>query len=64
MSIVPNGRPSQLPLSTCFLIRPLHSTCRTTSLPNYVTVASRTTDIWPFECREISTFGKVWKFSW
>jgi len=38
----------------------IHSTCRTTSLPNYVTVASRTTEIWPFEFREIWTFGEVW----
>jgi len=38
----------------------IHSTCRTTSLPNRVTVASRTTEIWPFEFREISTIGEVW----
>jgi len=25
----------------------IHSTCRTTSLPNRVTVASRSTEIWP-----------------
>jgi len=25
-------------------------------MPNYVTVASHTTEIWPFEFREISTF--------
>jgi len=37
----------------------IHSTCRTTSLPNRVTVASRTTEIWPFEFREISTIGEV-----
>ena len=37
----------------------IHSTCRTTSLENYVTVASRTTEIWPFEFREISTIGEV-----
>ena len=37
----------------------IHSTCRTSSLPNHVTVASRSTEIWPFECREISTFGEV-----
>jgi len=24
----------------------LHTTCRTTSLPNHVTVASRSTEIW------------------
>jgi len=38
----------------------IYSTCRTTSLPNYVTVASCTTEIWPFEFREILTFGEVW----
>ena len=37
-----------------------HSTLSTTSLPNHVTVASRTTKIWPFEFHEISTFGEVW----
>jgi len=29
----------------------IHSTCRTTSVPNHVTVASCTTKIWPFEFR-------------
>jgi len=38
----------------------IYSTCRTIKMPNHVTVASRTTEIWPFEIREISTFGKVW----
>jgi len=38
----------------------MHSTCSTTSTPNHLTVASRTTEIWPFECREISTFREVW----
>jgi len=37
----------------------IHSTCRTTSMPNRVTVASRNTEIWSFEFREISTLGKV-----
>jgi len=37
----------------------IHSTCRTTSMPNGVTVASRNTEIWPFECHEILTFGEV-----
>lgn len=37
----------------------IHSTCSTTSMPKHVTVASRTTEIWPFEFREISTFGEV-----
>jgi len=37
----------------------IHSTCRTTSLPNHVTVASRGTEIWPFEFRKISTFPDV-----
>jgi len=31
-----------------------YSTCWTSSLPNDVTAASRTTEIWPFEFREIS----------
>jgi len=34
-------------------------TCRTTSMPNHVTVASRSTEIWPFEFREISTVREV-----
>jgi len=38
----------------------IHSTCRTTCTPNHVTVALRSTEIWPFEFREISTFGEVW----
>ena len=38
----------------------IHSTCRTSSVRNHVTVASRTTKIWPFEFREISTFDEVW----
>ena len=37
----------------------VHSSSRTISLPNHVTVASRTTEIWSFEFREISTFGEV-----
>jgi len=37
----------------------IHSTCRTTSTPNHLTVASHTTEIWPFEFGEISTFGEV-----
>jgi len=35
----------------------IHSAC--TSVPNHVTEASRTTEICPFECREIMTFGEV-----
>ena len=37
----------------------IHSTCRATCTPNHVTVALRSTDIWPFEFREILTFGEV-----
>jgi len=37
----------------------IHSTCRTTSIPKHVTVASRTAEIRPFEFREISTMGEV-----
>ena len=35
----------------------IHSTC--TCTPNHVTVALRSTNIRPFEFREISTFGEV-----
>jgi len=38
----------------------IYSTCRTSSVPNHVTVASRTTEIWPFEYHEISTLNEVW----
>ena len=34
----------------------IHSRCTNTCAPNHVTVASRTTEIWPFEFRQISTF--------
>ena len=37
----------------------MHNTCSTTSMPNHVTVASRTTEIWPCEFHEISTFCEV-----
>jgi len=37
----------------------VHSMCRTTSVPNHVTVASRTTKIRPFEFHAIATFGEV-----
>jgi len=37
----------------------IHSTCRTTSVLNHVTVASPSSEISPFEFREISTFGEV-----
>jgi len=37
----------------------IHSTCRTSSTPNCVTVVSRATEIWPFEFREMSTFGEI-----
>jgi len=37
----------------------IHSMCRTTSVPEHVTVASRTTEIWPLEFREIWTLGEV-----
>jgi len=38
----------------------IHSTCGTTNLPKHVTVASRTTEIRPFEFRGISTICEVW----
>ena len=37
----------------------IHTTCKTSSLLNHVTIASRTTKIWPFEFREISTVDQV-----
>ena len=37
----------------------IYSICRTTSMPNGVTVALRSTEIWPLEFREISTFGEI-----
>ena len=37
----------------------IHSTYRTTCVPNHVTVALCSTEIWQFEFRELSTFGKV-----
>ena len=38
----------------------IYSTCRTSSVPNHVTVASRTIEIRPLEYREIWTYGAVW----
>jgi len=38
----------------------MYSTCRTSSVPNHVTVASRTTEVRPLEYREIWTYGAVW----
>jgi len=37
----------------------IYSMCRTTCTLNYVTVASRTTEIWPFEFRQISILDEV-----
>jgi len=37
----------------------MHNTCSTTSMPNHVTVASRSSEIWPFDFRGIMTFGEV-----
>jgi len=37
----------------------IHSTCRSISVPKHVTVALRTSEIWSFEFREISTIGEV-----
>jgi len=36
----------------------IHNTCRTTSLPNHVTVASRITEIWPY--RHSAKFELFW----
>jgi len=38
----------------------MHNTCRTTKLPDHVTVFSSSTEIRPFEFREISTVCVVW----
>jgi len=38
----------------------IRSTCRTTCRPNHVTVALRSTEIWPFEFRQISILDDVW----
>ena len=37
----------------------IHSTCRTTCRPNHVTVALRSTEIWPFEFRQILILDEV-----
>ena len=37
----------------------IHSTCRTTCGSNHVTVALRSTEIWPFEFRQISILDEV-----
>ena len=37
----------------------IHSTCRTACTLNHVTVASCTTEIWPFEFRQISIVDEV-----
>jgi len=37
----------------------IHSMCRTTRMLNHVTVASRITEIWPFEFRQISILDEI-----
>ena len=37
----------------------IHSTCRSTCRPNHVTVAVHSTEIWPFEFRQISILDEV-----
>ena len=37
----------------------IHSTCRYTSRPNHVTVALHSTEIWPFEFRQILILDEV-----
>ena len=37
-----------------------YSTCRSTCRPNHVTVALHSTEIWPFEFRQISILDEVW----
>ena len=38
----------------------IHSTCRSTCRPNHVTVALHSTEILPFEFRQISILDEVW----
>jgi len=38
----------------------MRNTCSTTCMPNHLTVASLSTETWPFEFREIWTFREVW----
>jgi len=38
----------------------IYSTCRTACKLNHVRVASSTTEIWPFEFRQISILDEVW----
>jgi len=38
----------------------MHNACRPTNMSDRVTVASDSTEIWPFEIRVISTFSEVW----
>jgi len=37
----------------------VRNTYKTANAPNHVTVASRSTEIWPFQFREISTFDEI-----
>ena len=37
----------------------IHSTCRCTCRPNHVTVALHSTEIWPFEFRQMSILDEV-----
>jgi len=38
----------------------IHNMCRTTSMPNHVTLSSSNTEIWPFKIRVILRFHEVW----
>jgi len=48
-----------LDLGSCQGHVSIHSMCSTTCMLNHVTVASRTTEIWPFEFRQISISDEV-----
>ena len=37
----------------------MHNACRTTNMPDHVTVVSHSMEIWPFEMHVISTFREV-----
>jgi len=49
-----------LDLGSCQGHISIYSTCRTTRRPNHVTVALRSTEIWPYEFRQISILDEVW----
>ena len=59
MQFAENEKVSDLDLLSAQGRISMHKTYRTTSVPDHVTVASSSTEIWPFEIRVISTFCAV-----